>query len=68
MDGADYIRSARLQAGLTQAELGARSGHAQSEITRWENGRARASFETVRDLVRACGYELVMTETLSDGQ
>lgn len=54
----DLIREARLRAGLTQAELGARLGKAQSVIARWERGAVQPSLETVRDVVRACELDL----------
>lgn len=59
MRSADLLRNARLRAGLTQAELARRAGRHQSAIARWESGRATPSFETLRELVRACGLELV---------
>lgn len=54
------IREARLRAGLTQAELGARIQRSQSEIARWERGQVTPSLETVRRVVRACGLELTV--------
>ena len=54
------IREARLRAGLTQAQLGARSGKAHSAISRWERGEVEPSFETVHQLVRAAGFDLVV--------
>ncbi len=54
----DLIREARRRAGLSQAELGARVGTAQAGIARWESGRTASSFENVRRLVRACGFDL----------
>lgn len=54
----DLIKEARLRAGLTQAELGARLGKAQSVIARWERDAVSPSLEMVRDIVRACGLEL----------
>jgi transcriptional regulator with XRE-family HTH domain len=54
----DLIKEARLRTGLTQAELGARMGKAQSVIARWERDDVSPSLETVRDIVRACGLEL----------
>jgi transcriptional regulator with XRE-family HTH domain len=54
----DLMKEARLRAGLTQAELGARLGKAQSVIARWERDDVSPSLETVRDIVRACGLEL----------
>jgi transcriptional regulator with XRE-family HTH domain len=58
MLSADLIREARLRSGLTQAELGRRVGRAQSSIARWERGAVTPSFETLRELIRACGLEL----------
>jgi transcriptional regulator with XRE-family HTH domain len=52
------IREARLLAGLSQGELGARVGKDRAQIARWERGAVEPSFETLRELVRACGFEL----------
>jgi transcriptional regulator with XRE-family HTH domain len=52
------IREARLLAGLSQGELGARVGKDRAQIARWERGAVDPSFETLRELVRACGFEL----------
>lgn len=58
MDASTLIREARLRAGLTQDELAGKAGVAQSAISRWENGRARPSLDTLAEIVRACGLEL----------
>jgi transcriptional regulator with XRE-family HTH domain len=58
MVSGDLIKEARLRAGLTQTELGARLGKAQSVIARWERDDVSPSLETVRDVVRACGLDL----------
>jgi transcriptional regulator with XRE-family HTH domain len=58
MISADLLREARLRAGLTQAELGRRVSRSQSQIARWERGDVKPSLETLRDLIRACGFEL----------
>src|SRR5580658_6141773 len=58
MVSGDLIREARLRAGLTQAELGARLGKPQSAIARWERGEVQPSLETVRQVVRACDLDL----------
>jgi transcriptional regulator with XRE-family HTH domain len=55
---ADLIREARLRAGITQAELGRRIGRSQSQVARWERGAVTPSFETLLELVRACGFDL----------
>ena len=52
------IREARLRAGLSQAELSAKSGKDRAQIARWERDVVAPSFETLRELVRACGFEL----------
>jgi transcriptional regulator with XRE-family HTH domain len=52
------LREARLRAGLSQAELARRAGKARSAIGRWERGEVQPSFETLRELVRACGLEI----------
>lgn len=58
MVSGDLIKEARLRAGLTQTELGARLGKAQSVIARWERNDASPSLETLRGVVRACGFDL----------
>jgi transcriptional regulator with XRE-family HTH domain len=60
MTSALLIREARLLAGLSQGELGARVGKDRAQIARWERGAVQPSFETLRDLVRACGYDLTV--------
>ena len=52
------IREARLRAGLSQGELSARCGKDRAQIARWERDAVAPSFETLRELVRACGFEL----------
>ena len=58
MSSGDLLRTARLRAGLTQDELGRAVGRSQSAIARWESGHVQPSFETLRELVRACRLEL----------
>ena len=58
MVSGDLIKEARLRAGLTQTELGARLGKTQSVIARWERNDASPSLETLRGVVRACGFDL----------
>ena len=43
MISGDLIKEARLRAGLTQTELGARLGKAQSVIARWERDEVSPS-------------------------
>jgi transcriptional regulator with XRE-family HTH domain len=56
--GADLIREARLRAGLTQAELSARSGTQRSVIARWEQGAVSPTFDNMLEVIEACGFEL----------
>ena len=58
MVSGDLIKEARLRAGLTQSELGARLGKSQSVIARWERDDVSPSLETVREVARACGLDL----------
>jgi transcriptional regulator with XRE-family HTH domain len=55
------IRQARLLAGLSQVELSALSGKDRAQIARWERDVVQPSFETLRELVRACGFDLDLT-------
>jgi hypothetical protein len=58
MVSGDLIKEARLRAGLTQSELGARLDKSQSVIARWERDDVSPSLETLREVVRACGLDL----------
>ena len=55
------IREARLRAGLSQVELSERSGKDRAQLARWERDVVQPSFETLRELVRACGFDLETT-------
>jgi transcriptional regulator with XRE-family HTH domain len=52
------IREARLRARLSQAELGRRVGRDRAQIARWESDAVQPAFETLLELVGACGFEL----------
>jgi transcriptional regulator with XRE-family HTH domain len=52
------IREARLRAGLSQVELAQRSGKDRAQLARWERDVVQPSFETLRELVRASGFDL----------
>lgn len=58
MGAAQLIREARRRAQLSQSELARRLGTAQSVVARWERGGASPSLETLRRVLRACGFEL----------
>jgi transcriptional regulator with XRE-family HTH domain len=55
------IREARLLAQLSQDELSQRSGKDRAQIARWERDVVQPSFETLRELIRACGFDLELT-------
>ena len=55
------IREARLRAGLSQLELSERSGKDRAQLARWERDVVQPSFETLRELLRACGFDLETT-------
>jgi transcriptional regulator with XRE-family HTH domain len=58
MTSGQLIRSARLQAGLTQAELAERLGVPASSIGRWENDTVEPGFSTLRRVLQACGFDV----------
>ncbi len=57
MRSGDLIRDARLRAGISQGDLGARVGRDRAQIARWERNAVAPSLETLQELVRACGYD-----------
>lgn len=61
MTSGTLIREARLRAGLSQGELSERSGKDRAQIARWEHDIVQPSFETLRELVRACGFDIDLT-------
>lgn len=52
------IIDARNEEGLTQKELAARSGIAQGDISKMENGNANPSVRTLQRLASAMGKKL----------
>ena len=54
------LRRARQSAGLSQVELAARAGVAQSVISAYEAGRRQPSLPTLTALIDATGYELTV--------
>lgn len=63
----NLIREARLRAGLSQVELGERTGKDRAQIARWERDAVSPPFETLRKLLRACGYDLATDLVEWDG-
>jgi transcriptional regulator with XRE-family HTH domain len=58
MVSGDLLVEARRRAGISQAEVGRRSGVAPSLIGRYERYEVIPSLERVRSLLRAAGFEL----------
>lgn len=58
MRSADLACMARQRAGLTQAELAARSGFSRESIARWESGAREPSLASLSELVSASGLDL----------
>ena len=54
------IREARERAGLTQAELAARSGVAQSTISAYESGKRDPGLKVLSKLLDASGFGLAL--------
>ncbi len=55
---ASTIRGARVRAGLTQVELAAKANVAQSVVSAYESSRREPSFEMLRKLVSAAGFDV----------
>lgn len=56
----DLLRRARSGAGMSQAELAARAGVAQSVISAYEAGRRQPALPTLARLIEAAGYDLAV--------
>jgi predicted nucleotidyltransferase/DNA-binding XRE family transcriptional regulator len=54
------LRRARKRAGLSQAELAARTGATQSVISAYESGRRQPAIPALAALVDAAGYDLAL--------
>jgi len=58
MHAAQFVKEARLRAGVTQRTVASRAGVSQPSVARIERGEVEPSFERVLELVRACGFDL----------
>lgn len=58
MTSGTLIREARKRAGLSQVELARLSGKDRAQLARWERDVVQPSLETLREILRACGYDL----------
>ena len=54
------LRSIRERAGLSQRELAERAGTSQPAVARVESGRSSVTVATLRRLLAAAGFELVL--------
>lgn len=70
MDSASLIRQARMRRGMTQADLATATNRDRAQVARWERGVNIPSFENLRELLRACRFdistELVEFDTSKD--
>ncbi len=57
---ATLIRNARLEAGLTQAELAERSATSQATLSAYESGRKGPAAATLSRILAAAGYRLTV--------
>jgi len=60
MKFAEKLRSVRVAAGLTQAELGARAGVARPNVVAYETGRREPRFDSALALLDAAGAEVAV--------
>jgi predicted transcriptional regulator len=67
MKAARALRWARLTAGLSQRQLAERSGVPQSTVGRIEAGTIDPRMGTLSRLLRACGFDLEVTERIGQG-
>jgi len=58
---ADLLKSARVRAGLSQRELAERAGTSQPAVARAESGKGSITVDTLRRLLGAAGFDLVLT-------
>jgi transcriptional regulator with XRE-family HTH domain len=71
MTAGQIIREARLLAGLSQQDLAERADVPRQSIARWERGAVEPGFDTVRRLLRGCGFDVSLVryepdETVDD--
>ncbi|HEY3959487.1 MAG TPA: helix-turn-helix domain-containing protein [Solirubrobacteraceae bacterium] len=55
------LRQARLEAGLTQAELAERAGTSQPAVARYERGSVEPSMSTFERLLAVCGRRTIVS-------
>lgn len=62
----DLLRDTRRAYGISQAELAIRANTTQSAISRIEAGKVSPSFETLRELLRLLGADLILELSARD--
>ena len=67
-DRGEHIRSARLAAGLSQAELARRAGTSQPAVNRYEQGRTVPTVGTTERLISACQARMRPSELLANNR
>jgi transcriptional regulator with XRE-family HTH domain len=67
MTAARLVRTARREAGLTQADLAARAGVPQSTIARLESGGSNPTVRTLERVLHAAGRRLEASRIASSG-
>lgn len=67
MDSGRELRQRRLQAGLSQRDLAARTGIKQPAIARIESGAVDPRIGTLQVLLEGCGYSLTTFERPGTG-
>lgn len=60
MTFAERLRTVRVAAGLTQAELGLRAGVARPNVVAYETGRREPRFDSAMALLEAAGADVVV--------
>jgi transcriptional regulator with XRE-family HTH domain len=64
---AELLRSARENAGLSQAEFAARVGVPRTMVSAYERGVRQATLPTLQRLLRAAGYEVQLVLVPTEG-
>lgn len=55
----DYLKTVRIQAGLTQIELGTKIGMDQTYVSKYENRERRIDLLELRTICNALGISLI---------
>jgi predicted transcriptional regulator len=64
----DSIRERRIELGWTQADLAARTGVSQADISRIENGRLDARWSTIQRISAALAETTQVKRSLANGR